>query len=131
MFGKSVNTLVSCFWLCYMNGCLRSCNVRMQAWRELRVCVRRSAPKTFQTLSQLNKFARTRLDLAMSVYYHYTSHEGLTGILDAKVILPSLPHPATPGILAGESIVKSVGAVFLTRMDPSNSKESIAFNNYR
>ena len=70
-------------------------------------------------------------DLAMSVYYHYTSHEGLTGILDAEMILPSLPHPATPGILAGESIVKSVGAVFLTRMDPSNSKEAIAFNNYR
>ena len=109
--------------------------------------MRRSAPKTFQTLSQLNKFARTRLDLAMSVYYHYTSHEGLAGILDAKMILPSLPHPATPGILAGESIVKSVGAVFLTRMDesivksvgavfltrmdPSNSKEAIAFNNYR
>lgn len=66
-----------------------------------------------------------------AVYYHYTSHEGLAGILDAKMILPSLPHPATPGILAGESIVSSVGAVFLTRMDPTNSKESIAFNNYR
>ena len=66
-----------------------------------------------------------------AVYYHYTSHEALAGILDAKMILPSLPHPATPGILTGESIVSSVGAVFLTRMDPSNSKESIAFNNYR
>ena len=89
--------------------------------------MRRSAPKTFQTLCQLKKFARWRWDLAMSVYYHYTSHDGLTGILDAEMILPSLPHPATPGILA----VKSVGAVFLTRMDPSNSKEAIAFNNYR
>ena len=82
-------------------------------------------------LSQLNQFARERLDLVMSgksgVYYHYTSHEGLAGILEAKMILPSLPHPATPGILAGESIVSSVGAVFLTRMDPNNSKESIAF----
>ena len=103
----------------------------MQAWQELRVCVRRSAPKTLHTLSQLSQFTLQVLDLVMSVYYHYTSHEGLTGILDAKMILPSLPHPATPGILAGESIVKSVGAVFLTRMDPTNSKESIAFNNYR
>ena len=87
-------------------------------------------------LSQLkNQFASGRLGLVMSrqpvVYYHYTSQEGLAGILEAKLILPSLPHPATPGILAGESIVSSLGAVFLTRMDPTNSKESIAFNNYR
>ena len=91
------------------------------------VCVRRSA-LNIPDLCQLNEFVMSRQPV---VYYHYTSQEGLAGILDAKMILPSLPHPATPGILAGESIVSSVGAVFLTRMDPTNSKETIAFNNYR
>ena len=91
------------------------------------VCVRCSA-LNIPDLCQLNEFVMSRQGV---VYYHYTSQEGLAGILDAKMILPSLPHPATPGILAGESIVSSVGAVFLTRMDPTNSKETIAFNNYR
>ena len=91
------------------------------------VCVRCSA-LNIPDLCQLNEFVMSRQPV---VYYHYTSQEGLAGILDAKMILPSLPHPATPGILAGESIVSSVGAVFLTRMDPTNSKETIAFNNYR
>ena len=91
------------------------------------VCVRRSA-LNIPDLCQLNDCVMSRQPV---VYYHYTSQEGLAGILDAKMILPSLPHPATPGILAGESIVSSVGAVFLTRMDPTNSKETIAFNNYR
>ena len=91
------------------------------------VCVRRSA-LNIPDLCQLNEFVMSRQPV---VYYHYTSQEGLAGILEAKMILPSLPHPATPGILAGESIVSSVGAVFLTRMDPTNSKETIAFNNYR
>ena len=40
----------------------------------------------------------------------------------------STPHPATPGLLGGY-VIKS--GVFLTRMDPNNSKAAIAFNNYR
>ena len=38
-------------------------------------------------------------------------------------------HPRTPGQLDGVTL--SDGAVFLTRMDPCNSKKSIEFNNYR
>ena len=64
-----------------------------------------------------------------SVFYHYTSREGLAGILETETILGSHPHPATPGMLGGSNIQD--GAVFLTRMDPSNSKEAIAYNNYR
>ena len=64
-----------------------------------------------------------------SVFYHYTSQEGLAGILEAETILASLPHPATPGMVGGSYIKDR--AVFLTRMDPANSKEAIAYNNYR
>ena len=64
-----------------------------------------------------------------SIFYHYTSLDGLAGILDSRTILASTPHPATPGMVGG-SYVKD-GAVFLTRMDPANSRRAIAFNNYR
>ena len=64
-----------------------------------------------------------------SIFYHYTSLDGLAGILDTRTILASTPHPATPGMVGG-SYVKD-GAVFLTRMDPANSRRAIAFNNYR
>jgi len=63
-----------------------------------------------------------------SVFYHYTSQEGLAGILEAETILASHPHPATPGMVGGSYIKDR--AVFLTRMDPANSKEAIAYNNY-
>ena len=64
-----------------------------------------------------------------SVFYHYTSQAGLAGILASNTILASQPHPATPGMLGGFNIQD--GAVFLTRMDPSNSKRAISYNNYR
>ena len=41
----------------------------------------------------------------------------------------SLGFLRTPGIIDGVSLKE--GAVFFTRMDPRNDKESIAFNNYR
>ena len=63
-----------------------------------------------------------------SIFYHYTSKEGLAGILASNKIFCSSPHPATPGLLGGY-VIKS--GVFLTRMDPNNSKAAIAFNNYR
>ena len=65
----------------------------------------------------------------MPVFYHYTSEESLAGILATQTILPSPPHPATPGVLGGSNLKD--GAVFLTRMDPTNSKMAIAYNNYR
>ena len=64
-----------------------------------------------------------------SVFYYYTSRQRLKRILVTETILPSLPHPATPGILGGSNVKD--GAVFLTRMDPTNSKRAIAFNNNR
>ena len=64
-----------------------------------------------------------------SVFYHYTSQEGLAGILETKTIRASHPHPSTPGMLGGSNIQD--GAVFLTRMDPTNSKRDISYNNYR
>ena len=67
-----------------------------------------------------------------NVFYHYTSQECLKSILDSGVILPSRPHPATPGWLAGVNLNATVdGSVFLTRMDPNTTKNSIAFNNFR
>ena len=63
-----------------------------------------------------------------SIFYHYTSKESLEGILASNTIFCSTPHPATPGLLGGY-VIKS--GVFLTRMDPNNSKAAIAFNNYR
>jgi hypothetical protein len=62
-------------------------------------------------------------------YYHYTSSAGLAGILESGTILSSAPHPSTSGMVGGRST--QGGAVFLTRMDPSNSREAIARNNYR
>jgi len=62
-----------------------------------------------------------------SIFYHYTSKEGLAGILASNKIFCSTPHPATPGLLGGY-VIKN--GVFLTRMDPNNSKTAIAFNNY-
>ena len=67
-----------------------------------------------------------------NVFYHYTSHECLESILDSGVILPSRPHPATPGWVGGVNLNATAdGVVFLTRMDPKTSKNSIAFNNFR
>ena len=63
-----------------------------------------------------------------SIFYHYTSKDNLEGILATNTIFCSTPHPATPGLLGGY-VIKS--GVFLTRMDPNNSKAAIAFNNYR
>ena len=63
-----------------------------------------------------------------SIFYHYTSKESLEGILATNTIFCSTPHPATPGLLGGY-VIKS--GVFLTRMDPNNSKAAIALNNYR
>ena len=63
-----------------------------------------------------------------SIFYHYTSKESLEGILATNTIFCSTPHPATPGLLGGY-VIKN--GVFLTRMDPNNSKTAIAFNNYR
>ena len=73
------------------------------------------------------------IEMAMSnVFYHYTSHECLNSILDSEVILPSRPHPATPGWLAGVNLnVIEKQSVFLTRVDPKTPKNSIAFNNFR
>ena len=62
-----------------------------------------------------------------SIFYHYTSQESLTGILSTKRIFTCRPHPATQAWLGASNNE----AVFLTRMDPNNSKEAIAFNNYR
>ena len=64
-----------------------------------------------------------------SLFYHYTTKEGLDGILKSGTIKQTFPHPRTPGRLDGVNL--SDGAVFLTRMDPHNNKNSIAFNNYR
>ena len=64
-----------------------------------------------------------------SLFYHYTTKEGLDGILKSGTIKPTFPHPRTPGKLGDINL--SDGAVFLTRMDPRNNKKSIAFNNYR
>ena len=64
-----------------------------------------------------------------SIFYHYSSAENLAGILATGTILPSPPHPATPGRLGASSLKD--GAIFLTRMDPTNSKRAIAYNNYR
>ena len=67
-----------------------------------------------------------------AVFYHYTSQEGLKGILKSGFIRPSRPHPATPGWLDGSNLrTNSDGVVFLTRVDPNNSRDSIAFNNFR
>ena len=63
------------------------------------------------------------------VFYHYTTWDNLRGILATQTILPSPPHPATPGRFRGSSLKN--GVVFLTRMDPTNCKRAIAYNNYR
>ena len=64
----------------------------------------------------------------LGVFYHYTSREGLLGILASGVILPSLPHQHTPLPPGGRG---DLPTVFLTRMDPSNPREVIAYNNYQ
>ena len=64
-----------------------------------------------------------------SLFYHYTSLAGLEGILSLGAILPSQPGLHPTGRLGGRDV--SRGAVFLTRMDPGNTRDVIAFNNYR
>lgn len=73
------------------------------------------------------------IEMAMSnVFYHYTSHECLKSILDSGTILPSRPHPATPGWVGGVNLnATEDGIVFLTRVDPKTPRNSIAFNNFR
>ena len=63
------------------------------------------------------------------VYYHYTTQTGLAAILNSGTISLTFPHPNTPGVVGGKST--RGGDVFLTRMDPSNSMEAVARNNYR
>ena len=71
-----------------------------------------------------------------SVFYHYTTPECLEQIKSLGMIMPSLRTPqfqattSIPSVIAGFDI-KDTPTIFLTRMDPSNPKESIAFNNYR
>ena len=82
---------------------------------------------THRVEQELNQFSILKM-APPSVFYHYTSKESLEGILATSTIFCSTPHPATPGLLGGY-VIKS--GVFLTRMDPNNSKAAIAFNNYR
>ena len=61
--------------------------------------------------------------------FHYTSYEGLRGILDKGVImsLPNHNHPT--GLVGGRDV--TAGAVFLTDKDPDTySREMVAYNNY-
>ena len=80
----------------------------------------------------LSDFRANNMDMP-NVFYHYTSKACLKSILDSGVILPSRPHPATPGWLAGVNLNAATenGSVFLTRVDPKTPKNSIAFNNFR
>ena len=67
----------------------------------------------------------------VSVFYHYTTIEGLRGIMAQGKIVPN-PNPETqnPGILGDVDLNNIPAPVYFTRMDPTNSKEAIAFNNY-
>jgi hypothetical protein len=61
--------------------------------------------------------------------YHYTSHEGLAGILRDGVIHPSSRHGHPTGWVGGVNVTG--GAVFLTRKGPQAfSREAVAFSNY-
>ena len=64
-----------------------------------------------------------------SVFYHYTTPENMENIMRQGMIKPSLCSPLIPSEFAGFDI-KDTPAIFFTRMDPINPKESIAFNNY-
>jgi len=64
-----------------------------------------------------------------SVFYHYTTPENLENIKRQGMINPFLCSPLIPSVFADIDI-KDTPAIFFTRMDPSNPKESIAFNNY-
>merc|ERR1712010_238305 len=64
-----------------------------------------------------------------TVFYHYTTPECLEKILGMGMILPYLPPTQIPSDFAGINIRK-IPTIFSTRMDPSNSKRAIAFNNY-
>ena len=64
------------------------------------------------------------------VFYHYTTLECLEQIMSQGMILPFFPPPQIPSDFDGIDI-RFYPTIFLTRMDPLNSKESIAFNNYR
>jgi len=64
-----------------------------------------------------------------SVFFHYTTPECLQQIQSQRMIMPFLPPPSVPSIFYGLDL-RDTPTIFLTRMDPSNPKESIAFNNY-
>ena len=64
-----------------------------------------------------------------SVFYHYTTPENLENIKRQGMILPFPRSPLIPSGFAGFDL-KDTATIFFTRMDPSNPKESIAFNNY-
>ena len=67
------------------------------------------------------------------VFYHYTTQQCLEQIKNEGMLRPCLPPmPSSPisHIIDGVDI-KDKKTIFLTRMDPNNPKESIAFNNYR
>ena len=73
----------------------------------------------------------TAMSEPVSVFYHYTTIEGLRGIMAQGKIVPN-PNPETqnPGILGDVDLNNMPASVYFTRMDPTNSKEAIAFNNY-
>ena len=66
----------------------------------------------------------------VSVFYHYTTLENFENIRRTRVIEPALRNSQNRPIVNGIDL-RRTPAIFFTRMDPSNPKESIAFNNYR
>ena len=77
-------------------------------------------------------FSDANMGEPASIFYHYTTLQGLNGIKTQGAIMPSLCcNPSIHNHFLAGIDLKKTPAIFLTRMDPSNSKESIAFNNYR
>ena len=77
-------------------------------------------------------FSDANMGEPASIFYHYTTLQGLSGIKAQGAIMPSLCcNPSIHNHFLAGIDLKKTPAIFLTRMDPSNSKESIAFNNYR
>ena len=87
------------------------------------------APVNNQLPPLPQQLSSTCLLPAPSMLFHYTSLQGLEGILSLGAILPSQPGLHPTGWLGGRDVTG--GAVFLTRLDPTHPREIIAFNNYR
>ena len=64
-----------------------------------------------------------------SVFYHYTTPENLEIIKREGTIKPYLRNSQNRPVVKGFDL-RHTPAIYFTRMDPSNPKESIAFNNY-